>query len=111
MIRIVLAFCISHTFTLGHLTYLSPFAMWTAFPPSDYYGDSVPVRLAPFRESRFPAWLTLSGWFRCPTHTLEVISRDPFPRSALSGNAPLPGFSRCLWNRHRFLGTTGFHNP
>lgn len=20
---------------------LSPFALWTAFPPSDYYGDSV----------------------------------------------------------------------
>ena len=39
-----------------HLVHLSPFAMWSAFPSSDYYGDSVPMRLSPFRESRvFPS--------------------------------------------------------
>jgi hypothetical protein len=39
---------------LNHRVYLPPFALWTAFPSSDYYGDSVPMRLSPFRESRVP---------------------------------------------------------
>jgi len=50
----MLALCITHTFMAGHPVYLSPFALWTAFPSSDYYGDSVPMRLAPVRESRVP---------------------------------------------------------
>jgi hypothetical protein len=48
------AFRISRTFMPGHSTYLSPFALWPAFPTSDYYGDSVPMRLAPVRESHVP---------------------------------------------------------
>jgi len=61
MARIVSAFCISHTFTFGHLTYLSPFAMWMVFPSSDYYGDSVPMRLASVRESRFSVMTDVIG--------------------------------------------------
>ena len=33
--------------------YLSPFAMWLAFPTSDYYGDSVALGLASRRQSWF----------------------------------------------------------
>src|SRR6266542_807449 len=54
MARMVSAFCIPHTFPAGHPARLTPFAMWTVFPPSDYYGVSVPLRLAPVRESRVP---------------------------------------------------------
>jgi len=43
MSRIMLAFCITHTFISGHLIHLTPFALWTAFPSSDYYGVSVPI--------------------------------------------------------------------
>src|SRR5207253_5876556 len=39
---------------LPHPIRLAPFAMWTAFPPSDYYGASVPMGLSPFRRSRVP---------------------------------------------------------
>ena len=35
----------------GARTYLPPFAMWPAFPASDYYGVSVAMGLAPFRRS------------------------------------------------------------
>ena len=39
---------------LGPPSHLPPFAMWAALPPSDYYGGSVAVGLAPDRRSRFP---------------------------------------------------------
>ena len=40
---------------------LSPFAMWSALPTSDYYGDSVTVGLAPVRPSRVPLVLNVSS--------------------------------------------------
>ena len=40
---------------------LSPFAMWTALPSSDYYGDSVTMGLAPFSPSRVPWVLNVSS--------------------------------------------------
>lgn len=46
---------ISRTFTTTIPVYLSPFAVYQAFPDSDYYGDSVAMRLAPFRQSRIPS--------------------------------------------------------
>jgi len=50
--NIMLAVCISHTFFLLAVeNHLSPFALWTAFPPSNYYGDSVTMSLAAFRRS------------------------------------------------------------
>ena len=44
--KIVSAFRISRTLTSGSLDHLSPFAMWRAFPTSDYYGNSVTLGLA-----------------------------------------------------------------
>src|SRR6516165_12659789 len=35
---------------------LPPFALWSAFPASDYYGGSVALGLAPLRQSRIPYW-------------------------------------------------------
>jgi hypothetical protein len=37
--------------------HLPPFAMWTAFPSSDYYGGSVAIGLSPRRRSRIPCAL------------------------------------------------------
>jgi len=37
------AVCISHTSIDYQLNNLPPFAMWLAFPASDYYGGSVAV--------------------------------------------------------------------
>jgi hypothetical protein len=58
MSRSALAFCITHTSASEHLTHLAPFAVWTAFPPSDYYGASVALGVSPVRQSRVPASLT-----------------------------------------------------
>jgi hypothetical protein len=52
--KTVSAFRISRTLTSGSSDHLSPFAMWPAFPASDYYGDSVTLGLAPVRPSRVP---------------------------------------------------------
>jgi len=38
------------------MVHLPPFAMWPAFPASDYYDGSVPMGVAPVRESRIPCW-------------------------------------------------------
>ena len=54
----VSAIGISPTFTATLLAHLPPFAMWPAFPSADYYGGSVPMRVAPFRESRISSGLT-----------------------------------------------------
>ena len=48
------ALSITLTFMVAIRVRLSPFAMRTVFPSSDYYGVSVPMWLAPVRESRFP---------------------------------------------------------
>jgi hypothetical protein len=50
------AFRISRTSIPLGLDYLSPFAMWSAFPTADYYGDSVALGLAPVRQSR-DSWI------------------------------------------------------
>jgi hypothetical protein len=54
MSRSASADCITHTSAPGHLTYLAPFAVYQAFPGSDYYGASVAVGVAPGRQSRVP---------------------------------------------------------
>src|SRR3989442_6636918 len=57
--KTVRASCISHTFLLLlSISHLPPFAMQTAFPFSDYYGGSVPLEVAPPRESRVYAHYT-----------------------------------------------------
>src|SRR4051812_34537677 len=52
MLSSVSAFCIAHTLTTEHPIHLAPFAVWTAFPSSDYYGASVALSLAAGRRSR-----------------------------------------------------------
>ena len=49
-VKTVLAVRISRTYSfLTNRNYLSPFAMYKAFPCSDYYGDSVTMGVSPFR--------------------------------------------------------------
>jgi hypothetical protein len=45
---------LSRTFTVTFPARLAPFALWTAFPPSDYYGARVALGVAPCRRSRVP---------------------------------------------------------
>jgi hypothetical protein len=59
--KTVSAFRISRTLTSGSSDHLSPFAMWRAFPTSDYYGDSVTLGLAPVRPSHVPLVLNVSS--------------------------------------------------
>ena len=59
--KTVSAFRISRTLTSWSSDHLSPFAMWTALPSSDYYGDSVTLGLAPVRPSRVPLVLNVSS--------------------------------------------------
>ncbi len=54
MLRTVSALRIPRTSLSKHPGHLPPFALWTAFPSSDYYGDSVAVGRASFRQSRIP---------------------------------------------------------
>jgi hypothetical protein len=61
--RPVLRSAISH--------HLPPFALWTAFPPSDYSGGSVAVGLAPRRRSRLLATRDVRARRRCPGRVLE----------------------------------------
>src|SRR5215467_2541201 len=50
----VSALRITRTSRPGRRGHLPPFALWPAFPASDYYGGSVAVGVAPFRRSRVP---------------------------------------------------------
>jgi hypothetical protein len=60
--------------------YLFPFALWMVFPSSlvgryahDYYGNSVTLRVAPFRSSRVPSPSNVIERRRLPTHPLECV--------------------------------------
>ena len=55
------AFCITHTFARGHLSYLAPLAVCQAFPGADYYGASVAMGLSPGRRSRVPRAADVQG--------------------------------------------------
>src|SRR3954449_4464283 len=54
MASVVSAFRMSRTSTDRSSSHLPPFAMWPAFPTSDYYGGSVALGLSPRRQSRVP---------------------------------------------------------
>src|SRR5207253_2661397 len=49
------------TWTSWSSDHLSPFAMWTALPSADYYGDAVALGLASRRRSRVPLVLNVSS--------------------------------------------------
>jgi hypothetical protein len=67
---------------------LPPFAMWAAFPPSDYYEGSVALGLAPRRRSRVP----LSRYVQRGLGSPLIRWRSSFPRPlTLGGARPSPG--------------------
>ena len=57
--------------------YLTPFALWTAFPPADYY--EVSVALGPSKDSypvgdlAFHDHVTYRARFRSPTHPVKRV--------------------------------------
>jgi hypothetical protein len=59
--KTVSAYRIARTWTFWSSGHLSAFAMRTALPSSDYYGDSVAVGLASRRRSRVPVVLNESS--------------------------------------------------
>src|SRR5947209_19382894 len=79
-----------HSFGVSHLAYLivwvsghlPPFAKWTAFPSSDYYGGSVALGLAPGRRSHIPrVSQTFERDVGAPVRLLELgRSRPPTGR-------------------------------
>lgn len=68
---------------LAYLLYsLPPFALYQAFPGSDYYGGSVTLGLSSFRQSRLPARETFSALRAC-------LSLNPF----ITGHSPQRAFT------------------
>jgi hypothetical protein len=54
--------------------------MWSAFPASDYYGDSVAMRVAPVRQSHDPCAVDVQddlGAPFVPLVSLEARRRSP----------------------------------
>jgi hypothetical protein len=64
-----------------HPLHLPPFAMWSAFPTADYYGGSVPVGGAPFRESRVPFVTDVQGGLGA-----SVVTFGPLEAASLLRN-------------------------
>src|SRR5258708_29804288 len=60
--------------------HLPPFALWPAFPASDYDGGSVAIGLAPGRRSRVFLVLYVRAWFRPSIH--------PYSRRIFAGIPP-----------------------
>ena len=66
MASVVSASRMSRTSTPLPSDHLTPFAMWPAFPASDYYGVSVAMGLAPGRRSRVSPLMYVLAWVRPP---------------------------------------------
>src|SRR5262245_28535108 len=90
MSRSMSVFCITHAFISGHLTHLAPFAVWTAFPPSDYYGASVPMRLSPFSESRVSCAVDVQAGLGAHFVSLGSLSTTRASRSVLRPGSTCP---------------------
>ena len=67
----------------SHPVHLPPFPMQTAFPPSEYCGGSVPLRLSPFRESRVPHMIDVQDGLGVPLMPLRPLSVAQLPRTCL----------------------------
>src|SRR5262245_37780705 len=91
MSRSMSVFCITHAFISGHLTHLAPFAVWTAFPPSDYYGASVPMGLSPCRESRVPCVVDVQVAVGAPFVPLRSLETIPLPQACPRRRSFTPG--------------------
>ena len=72
---------ITPTFTATFQIDLAPFAMWTAFPPSDYYGASVALGLSPFRRSRVPRVVDVQVAVGALFVSLRSLETIPLPRA------------------------------
>src|SRR5262249_24973635 len=68
-------------------------ARWTAFPPSDYYGDSVPVGLVPGRESRVPRAVDVQGGLGASFVPLAPLQAGLLPGSVFTPEPRDPGHS------------------
>ncbi len=96
MLSAILALRISRTAWLLNASHLCPFALWMVLPSSlvrrtshDSYGHSVPVGLAPGRESRVPSRSDVRAPRRCLTHHLAETSLVPFLPARVPGTATL----------------------
>jgi hypothetical protein len=56
----VLVVRIKRILNVCYPTHLPPFAMWSAFPTSDYYGGSVAMGVSPLRRSRISCYAVFS---------------------------------------------------
>jgi len=96
-------------------TNLPPFAVWPAFPTADYYGGSVAMRVAPFRPSRVPPTVDVTGWFRRPFRVLEAARGSPVEALECSGTGMVePEPSVCFplsWRISGFRATSGYNRP
>ena len=81
MFRSASAFCITHTSAAEHPIHLPPFPRWAAFPSSEYCGGSVPVGLAPGRESRVPCVVDIQAAVGAPFVPLRSLQTIPLPRA------------------------------
>ena len=59
---------LAYLLVLGPRSDLPPFAMWPAFPASDYYEGSVALGVAPEGQSRAALIRHVLARFRSPTH-------------------------------------------
>jgi hypothetical protein len=123
MPKTVSAVRISRTFLFSHRYYLPPFALWLAFPASDYYGGSVAMGLAPGRQSRVPFVLYMQrdlggpfvplmdslsiafssgGCIEQYSNSLQMLSvacfKSPIELVPVSGVFPVGRASKTFWN-------------
>ena len=78
-------------------TSLFHFATWTAFPPSDYFWNSVTVGLASRRPSHIPSHENVRASRRCPVRNLDR-SRSSVPRIVtIQGHARHKTFTTKAW--------------
>src|ERR1043166_8488801 len=88
MFRMMSALRITRTFMILHPVHLAPFAWWTAFPSSDYYGASVALGVAPGRRSRVPCVVDVQDGVGAPFVPLWSPMR-PSPLGACGGDEML----------------------
>ena len=74
---------ITRTFTFCHPIHLPPFAMYQAFPGSDYYGGSVAIGVAPRRQSRVSCVVDAQDGLGASFVSLRSLEAIQLLRSAL----------------------------
>src|SRR5437588_1741728 len=65
---------LAHLPVLSDRRHLPPFAMWPAFPTSDYYGGSVTIGLAPHRPSHVLTQTTSERAVGAPFGPFQVFA-------------------------------------